>query len=168
MRWRTGQNDHMKRTFVFVALAASVAAGSSSAARHDTRNAVTQVYLGTKFYGSITFVPPHDGYLTTWKLSQRIQNCAVDLDIGVDERGELYFESEGNDYFVAARRSATMWIVYGDDYGVGARRPQVGFVRRRPGTGRWDIYNRGRALGSARGRDGGAAGLALIGCKGRG
>jgi hypothetical protein len=77
MRWRTGQNDHTKRTFVFVALAASVAAGSSSAARHDTRNAVTQVYLGTKFYGSITFVPPHDGYLTTWKLSQRIQMPSI-------------------------------------------------------------------------------------------
>jgi len=71
----------------------------------------------------------------------------------VSARGEIFFESEGNDYSVARRASATKWIIYGDDLGVGAKRPRVGIVRREPGSGWWDIYRGSRVFGRARGRD---------------
>jgi hypothetical protein len=154
----------VRALFVLVVVACAVV-GNSWAGSGTARGPVTRVYFGPKLYGSITFVPAHNGIGAGWDLSRRILTCAASLEIFING-GEIIFESEGNDYFVARRRSATTWIIYGDDFGTGAKRPRVGSVVRRPGSSWWNIYSKGRMLGHARGRDGGAAGLALIGCQG--
>jgi hypothetical protein len=86
VRWRVG--------IAFV-VAAYVVVGEAHAS--DMRlGPVTQVYLGSKFYGSMTYVPAHDGYSPYWNLSRRILTSAASLDI-VFSGGEIVFESEGND-----------------------------------------------------------------------
>lgn len=131
-----------------------------------TPHKLTKIFLGSKFYGSITRVnETHNN--VSWRMSRRISACAVFPDLYLHS-GRIRWESEGNTYSTARRRSSRRWDVHGDPEGPLAG-GLIGWAwQRRPGQ--WEIYGRVglskrfRWRGYASGPDGGAAGVALLQC----